>query len=183
MLRTDCGTENNVCAAIQSTIHQSSNAHLYGSSVTNQRIEALWCKLKPAVAGWKDHFQQLHENHLYAPQDEHQLSSFRYCYMNLIQETLNAFMLYWNTHHVRKSSETAGGVPDLLFYANEQYKVEVSASRLQEAKSHCERPTITGSSDYDDYLEYVIRLKNFSKPKNKSDAFTLFTLLHDYLKQ
>ena len=103
MLRTDCGTENNVCAAIQSTIHPTSNAHLYGSSVTNQRIEALWCKLKPAVAGWKQHFKQLHENHLYAPQDDNQLSAFRFSFMDLIQETLNGFMLYWNTHHVRQA--------------------------------------------------------------------------------
>ena len=103
MLRTDCGTENNVCAAIQSTIHQPSNAHLYGSSVTNQRIKALWCKLKPAVAGWKQHFKKLHENHLYAPQDDNQLSAFRFSFMDLIQETLNGFMLYWNTHHVRQA--------------------------------------------------------------------------------
>ena len=183
LLRTDCGTENNVCAAIQSTIHQTSNSHLYGSSVTNQRIEALWCKLKPAVAGWKQHFKQLHENHLYTPQDDNQLSAFRFSFMDLIQETLNGFMLYWNTHHVRQSSAIAGGVPDLLFYANEQYKTEVSAGKLQEARSHCESPTVTGSSDLDDYMKYVFTVKNLSKPKNKTEAFTLFTSLHDSLKQ
>ena len=37
-LRTDCGTENGVMAAMQCTFQQSADAHMYGSSAANQRI-------------------------------------------------------------------------------------------------------------------------------------------------
>ena len=45
-LRTDCGTENGVMAALQCTFQQDAEAHKYGSSLVNQRIEGWWvfCK-------------------------------------------------------------------------------------------------------------------------------------------
>ena len=45
-LRTDCGTENGVMAAMQCTFQQDAEAHKYGSSLVNQRIEGWWvfCK-------------------------------------------------------------------------------------------------------------------------------------------
>ena len=41
-LRTDCGTENGVMAAMQCTCQQDLEAHKYGSSPMNQRIEGWW---------------------------------------------------------------------------------------------------------------------------------------------
>ena len=41
-LRTDCGTENGVMAAMQCTFQQDAEAHKYGSSPMNQRIEGWW---------------------------------------------------------------------------------------------------------------------------------------------
>ena len=41
-LRTDCGTENGVMAAMQCTFQQDAEAHKYGSSLVNQRIEGWW---------------------------------------------------------------------------------------------------------------------------------------------
>ena len=41
-LKTDCGTENGVMAALQCTFQQDAEAHKYGSSPMNQRIEGWW---------------------------------------------------------------------------------------------------------------------------------------------
>ena len=41
-LGTDCGTENGVMAAMQCTFQQDAEAHKYGSSPVNQRIEGWW---------------------------------------------------------------------------------------------------------------------------------------------
>ena len=41
-LGTDCGTENGVMAAMQCTFQQDAEAHKYGSSLVNQRIEGWW---------------------------------------------------------------------------------------------------------------------------------------------
>ena len=41
-LGTECGTENGVMAAMQCTFQQDAEAHKYGSSPVNQRIEGWW---------------------------------------------------------------------------------------------------------------------------------------------
>jgi hypothetical protein len=41
-VQSDCGTENVIVAALQNFFSDSENAHVYGSSYHNQRIEALW---------------------------------------------------------------------------------------------------------------------------------------------
>lgn len=48
-LRTDCGTENGIMAAIQCTLrhhhhdyYSGASSHMYGSSTNNQRIESWW---------------------------------------------------------------------------------------------------------------------------------------------
>ena len=41
-LRTDCGTESGVMAALQGAFQQDAEAHKYGSSPVNQRIEGWW---------------------------------------------------------------------------------------------------------------------------------------------
>ncbi|KAL1250711.1 hypothetical protein QQF64_018507 [Cirrhinus molitorella] len=54
-LRTDCGTENGTLAAIQCTLrhHHSdyyagSRSHMYGTSMSNQRIESWWSSFRKA---------------------------------------------------------------------------------------------------------------------------------------
>lgn len=41
-LKTDCGTENGVMAAMQCTFQEDKEVHKYGSSPSNQRIEGWW---------------------------------------------------------------------------------------------------------------------------------------------
>ena len=41
-LRTDCGTENVIMATMQCEFRQDVDAHIYGPSPVNQRIEGWW---------------------------------------------------------------------------------------------------------------------------------------------
>lgn len=59
VLRTDKGTENGIMATAQCFLrrnHQDDqrgvNAHRYGSSHTNQRIEAWWAMLRRSWSSW-----------------------------------------------------------------------------------------------------------------------------------
>ena len=52
MLRTDCGTENVLTACVQCFLANSVNAHKYGSSHSNQRIENYWSHSKKISFNW-----------------------------------------------------------------------------------------------------------------------------------
>ena len=52
MLRTDCGTENVLTACVQCFLANSVNAHKYGSSHSNQRIENYWSHSKIISFSW-----------------------------------------------------------------------------------------------------------------------------------
>ena len=56
ILRTDCGTETGIMAAIHSFFHQDENAHKYGKSTTNQRIENWWSHSKKGYMSWVINF-------------------------------------------------------------------------------------------------------------------------------
>ena len=51
-LRTDCGTENGIMAAIQCDFHGDTDAHIYGPSPANQRIEAWWSFYRRSRSTW-----------------------------------------------------------------------------------------------------------------------------------
>jgi hypothetical protein len=59
LLRTDHGTENGIIASAQCFLRRNENdslaglkAHRFGSSHSNQRIEAWWAYLKPSWSSW-----------------------------------------------------------------------------------------------------------------------------------
>ena len=56
ILRTDCGTENSVVAAIQCYLHQNAKAHKFSTSVSNQRIENWWSLMRRGYTGWIIYF-------------------------------------------------------------------------------------------------------------------------------
>ena len=59
IVRTDCGTENGILATIQCYLRRSGTdsyagdqAHRYGTSPANQRIECWWSYFKRGRASW-----------------------------------------------------------------------------------------------------------------------------------
>ena len=51
-VRTDCGTENNVMAAIECLVTNDASAHIYGTSPGKQRIKAWWSFFQRYRSQW-----------------------------------------------------------------------------------------------------------------------------------
>ena len=103
-LRTDCGTENGVMAAMQCTFQQSADAHKYGSPPANQRIEKWWSFYKKNRCGWwMEFFKSLVEHEVFNPGDEIQMACLWFCFAHLLQDDLDKVKEHWNTHLIRGS--------------------------------------------------------------------------------
>lgn len=182
-LRTDLGTENGLMAAIQCEIHQAAEAHLYGASTANQRIEALWSHFKAAILGWISFFRALCEMGEYHQGHENETAALRFCFMTLIQQSLDQFKGYWNMHNISPTSSAPGGVPDVLFYSNALECVQPTAASIANAEEQCESPSITGSTDLDEYLQYVMQHQGLQFPSNKDEGIQLYEKLIGFLNQ
>ena len=184
VLRTDCGTENTITSAIQSEIRQSMAAHVYGTSQHNQRIEALWSKLKQSVIQeWASFFLQLTASDIVHEGDVEETAVLRFCFMGLVQQSLDNFMRYWNTHNIVQTSDSPGGVPDILFYAGPSLHLIPSPVSIQQAEEYSEMPTITGSADFDEFLQLIMDQQLLTMPQTKDEAVLLFDKLCPYMKQ
>ena len=181
LLRTDCGTENGTAASIQTFFHQNENAHIYGKSITNQRIEAFWSKLRPALDGWIDHFRTLKQDNIFEPGNTVHIYSMRVAFREHIANILHTFMIYWNTHAVRQSSEGPGGIPDTLFYLpTNQFGISIDEQSINQAKEHCRfDKSTTGNDDVDEFFEEAIAQFHLVPPHNRQTATDLFLQLID----
>lgn len=179
-LRTDAGTENGTMAGIHSYFHQSSTSHMYGTSQQNQRIEALWGKLRPSIDEWKTFFAGKDID----LSDEVKLAAIRFSFMPLIKNTLKQFKAYWNTHHIRQSSSMPGGVPDNLFFdgSDQNLSTVPSAHELEQAKASSQEPSITGHEGYDEIFTEVQADMQLI-PKTKDEAFHLYEHLVAYASE
>lgn len=175
LLRTDCGTENGNAAAMQSYIFQDESAHRYGKSTSNQRIEALWSKFRPAVQGWIDFFKALSQNGAFTSGNTLQTSALRWAFQGLIRETLDSFTTYWNTHHIANA-----GIPDIMFHANPTCGIQPDNDVLTDVEHYCTTvSSTTGDSDIDDYFRYVMGELNLEAPQTKTEALALYHRLVD----
>ena len=52
ILKTDCGNEKCLMAGIQCKLPNNTDAHRYGSSISNQRIESFWSHFKRIHFSW-----------------------------------------------------------------------------------------------------------------------------------
>ncbi|XP_034078839.1 uncharacterized protein LOC117550546 [Gymnodraco acuticeps] len=120
-LRTDCGTENGIMAAIQCTLrhhhhdyYSGVSSHMYGSSMTNQRVLVVHIKkgkvsvLDGAICRPAGYFNGSHE---------HQCL-LRFCLVDVIQKDLDECVSLWDGHRIRPSRTAScpGGVPNELYY-------------------------------------------------------------------
>ncbi|XP_057185792.1 uncharacterized protein LOC130551842 [Triplophysa rosa] len=95
LLRTDCGTENGVMAAIHCILrsnHQDDLAgaasHVYGSSTTNQRIESWWSYFrKQRTQFWMDLLNDLKGRQLFNGSHEH-ICLVRFVFLGMLQKEL-----------------------------------------------------------------------------------------------
>ena len=128
LVRTDCGTENGLIAAMQSSfrangadIFSGEKSHIYGSSHSNQRIEAWWSFLRCNCSGyWIDFFKDLVEETTLQLGNTLHMECLWFCFSSLLQLDLDKVKDHWNSHYIRKSRyDTVSGLPDILYFLPE----------------------------------------------------------------
>ena len=123
LLRMDKGRENIYCEDLQTFFTGSNESFFYAASVRNQRIEALWSRVKKfRTSLWIDFFQSMTSQQLFKPSLIAHQECLLFCFLPILQQELNIFMQTWNLRQVRQSSHAPGGKPDVLFYAPETVK-------------------------------------------------------------
>jgi hypothetical protein len=179
--RTDCGSENGVIAAAQCYFRSSDNgplqaeqAHAYGTSTQNQRIENWWSHLKKTCTSWWiQFFKDLVENKQLNLDDEFTKECLWFAFNGVLQSSLDEVQLYWNTHYIRPSRhETVAGVPDILFAIPEQFggfdcHVSVPDAKLHEVQLQCVRR----QTEDENPLQY---------PSEYNEAIHMFDVLMGY---
>ncbi|XP_068710989.1 uncharacterized protein [Montipora foliosa] len=182
-LRTDCGTENGVMAAMQCTFQQSADAHKYGSSPANQRIESWWSFYRKNRCGWwMEFFKSLVEHEIFNPGDEIQMACLWFCFAHLLQDDLDKVKEHWNTHLIRGSRyDTISGRPDELFFLPELHGgedgllhpiLDDEIQSIRENLTYEEEQTI-----YQEYFEYVLENTDLQLPNNFEQGLSLYKQL------
>lgn len=110
-------------AAMQCTLRQDIEAHKYGSSPANQRIESWWAVYqRNRSSWWIDFFKNLIEQDSFSPGNELQQERIWFCFNKLVQDDLDAVKDHWNSHRIRHSRhDTVSGRPDELFFLLEHH--------------------------------------------------------------
>ena len=125
-VQSDCGTENVIVAALQSYFSDSENAHVYGSSHHNQRIEA-WRSFfrRNRTSWWINFFKDMVQRTELTPGNTIQEECLWFCFHPLLQKDLDELKVHWNTHYIRDSNHSnVSGRPDELYHLPEFYGVE-----------------------------------------------------------
>ena len=183
MIRTDCGTENGVMAAMQCTFQNEVNAHKYGTSPANQRIESWWAFYRRSRSSWwMDFFKNLVENYIINTENELQMECLWFCFSQLIQEDLDNVQEQWNTHLIRRSTHgTISGRPNELYYLPELHGGEddlLLPIPDNEVKSMRDNLTYEEEkSCYQEYFEYVQENTELQHPSNADEALELYQSL------
>ena len=124
-IRTDCGTENCVLAAIQCYFpreHTDEVAEdkedIYESSHSNQQIEAWWSCLRRNCSSFIiNFFKEMVKSGEYNSDDKLEKECAKFCFTGVIKKELNRFKSQWNTHYIRKSEfSQVHGRPDELYF-------------------------------------------------------------------
>ena len=136
MLRTDHGNETGVMAAAHCTLRQNADAHRYGTSVANQRIENFWSHFRRTFTSWLvNFFKQMVDEGLLELGNHFHMQCIWFSFSDLLQFELNNFAERWNTHHIRSSKPNCiAGVPDQLFTSPEENGYINCGTRLSFAK-------------------------------------------------
>ena len=127
-VQTDCGTENRILAGIQCSFLMSQDAHRYGSSQSNQRIENWWSHLRKGFTSWViEFFKDLVNDRILLLGNHIHLECSWFVFSPLLQKELEEFCYYWNSHFIRRSRhDSVSGIPDVLFYLPEEWVFLIS---------------------------------------------------------
>ena len=167
ILRTDRGTENGIMASAQCFLRRNhtdslsgDKAHRYGSSHTNQRMEAWWSLLRKSWSSWWiNFFKDLIARGILDTSNTLHLECLWFCFSPVLKKGLEEIKESWNCHYVRKSRYyTQAGIPNQLFLLPEtvganDYKKEYDEQDLSEIEDTL-NVSIENDSEYQEYFSY-----------------------------
>lgn len=195
LVRADRGTENgNVCAMQQILRTENGDdrrrlqtTFLYGTSPSNQRIEAWWSKFPSlSMRAWIDHFVQLDSVGIIDTSRATDIQCIRFVYLELLREELNTVTTLWNTHHIRPSSNgsTPSGKPDVMFHLPEVYSTQSFLKPVDEESLRILSEILTRELPdclpiYQEIFQSIFDEKHLHLPKTLNEAAELLVLLLD----
>ncbi|XP_028416576.1 uncharacterized protein LOC114540653 [Dendronephthya gigantea] len=179
-MRTDNGTENGIIAVMQCLFRDDVNAHSYGKSTANQRIEGWWSYLRRnRSTWWINLFKDLVETGEFSPGNEVHMECLWFCFSGLIQQDLDVVREHWNTHTIRASSyDTISGKPNELYVLPESRGGEdrlhlVSAEEIEfVAENLLQFEEIP--NDYEEYFEYILTNSNIERGHDWLSALNMY---------
>jgi hypothetical protein len=184
-LRSDCGTENGVMAALQCEFRSSSDAHFFGTSPANQRIESWWSQLRRSRSTWwMNYFKDMIERGHLNTDNGLEMECLWICFSSLIQKDLDLVKEQWNTHRIRASRhDTVAGIPDELYHLPERHggvdglALNISEGQINFAKENFLQYEVE-SNMYEEYFGFILQNITFSEPENWEEAENMyFTLM------
>ena len=198
ILRTDRGTENVIMSSAQCFLRRNGTdslaglkAHRYGSSHSNQRIEAWWAYLRRSWSSWWINFfkDMIDAGNLDASNRMH-LECIWFCFSEIIQKELDEVRDEWNNHYIRASRHhTASGIPNTLYFLPEgvgtmdckhQYDLEC----LEEIKNELHLPDdLNESLIYQEYFSYAKQMIGVAEPNSWRDAVKMYNRLLQVAQQ
>jgi hypothetical protein len=172
-LRRDCGTENDIMAAMQCEFRSSGDAHFYGTSPANQRIESWWSYLEKNVL-----------RNLFNPDNDLEKECAWFCFSDVIQNDLDFVKEQWNTHRIRNSKhDTIPGIPDELFYVPEKnggaenLSLPISVDQIQFVQENL-LEFYKDENIMQEYFRYIFENSGSEQPRNWEESEQLyFTLI------
>lgn len=175
--RTDAGTENVIAAALHCTIHGDINAHRFGSSITNQRIENWWSSLRRRYSGWViDFFKKKVDYGTFITGCQIHKEVSWFAFSRLLQKDLDIIVKDWNTHYIRKSRAVVSGIPNVLYNLPQSYGFQKNGIPITQndliAIEGVDRITNdalvanSSNSESENYFKYVVVSKNLTWPPN-----------------
>ena len=135
-MQTDCGTENGIMTGVHCALHQNVQAHRYGKSIANQRIENLWSHYRRGYSNWVINFfkELVSDGFLALGKHEHMECAW-FVFSPLLQLELDQVRQRWNTHYIRQSHDhVIGGVPDGdgMFFLPDSYNFQDCGKEVTE---------------------------------------------------
>ena len=191
LLRTDCGTENGKMAAIQCYFRADAhdqlageNAHQYGTSTRNQRIENWWSHFRKMRSHWWiNFFKDMCSSGLLDVGNYLHKECLWFCFYRILNEDLQKTMTSWNSHHIRPSRhDCISGSPDVLYFLPERSGgvnnlQTVSSAKITEMELQQENDEGIEDNDCQEYFHYLMENEEIQHPTSPKEAFNVYQRL------
>ena len=172
IVRSDHGTENVVVAAAQQFLVDE-NAHVFGSSHSNQRIEGWWSYFRKNHTSYIiDLFKSIVSEGSFDTDDAFQRAVIHYWFSDFIKKEIESTKEHWNSHYIRASQyNEVYGRPDYLYSVNTNNGFDIDVLKFNEIKTLVNENFPSEEDDLiKEYLEYLSTEMDLRKPKTFLEA-------------